>query len=173
MCHPNRGLGMALGMAYNGAAGATRDSMQRTLELQGMSLQEVNEAYQSLIQLLQGLDPTVDFLLANSIWYRQGITVAAVFLQNMRTYFGAEIQGLDFSAQDAAGVINEYQEDIWDEVYSDQKVYLQPYDIRQQYYMIRNNITNDDPVIISFYLKSMRGTYMAHATRSSWTARTC
>ena len=104
-------VGMALGMAYNGAAGATRDSMQRTLELQGMSLQEVNEAYQSLIRLLQGLDPTVDFLPANSIWYRQGITVAAVFLENMRTYFGAEIQGLDFSAQDAANIINGWVRD--------------------------------------------------------------
>jgi len=104
-------VGMALGMAYNGAAGATQDSMQRTLELDGMSLPEVNEAYQTLIQLLQGLDPTVDFLLANSIWYRQDITVAAAFLDNMRTYFGAEIQELDFGAADAAGIINGWVRD--------------------------------------------------------------
>ncbi|MBE0593863.1 MAG: serpin family protein [Gemmatimonadales bacterium] len=104
-------VGMALGMAYNGAAGTTRDAMQSTLELQGMSLQEVNEAYQSLIALLQGLDPTVDFLLANSIWYRQEITVTAAFLENMERYFGAEVQSLDFSAPDAASIINGWVRD--------------------------------------------------------------
>ena len=34
-------VAMALGMAYNGAAGTTRDAMQETLELQGLSLQEI------------------------------------------------------------------------------------------------------------------------------------
>jgi len=104
-------VGMALGMAYNGAAGTTRDAMQSALELQGMSLAEVNEAYQSLIALLQGLDPTVDFLLANSVWYRQEITVAAAFLDNMERYFGAEIRSMDFSAPDAAGIINGWVRD--------------------------------------------------------------
>lgn len=104
-------VGMALGMAYNGAAGTTRDAMQTALELQGMTLPEVNEAYQTLIALLQGLDPTVDFLLANSVWYRQEITVTAAFLENMERYFGAEIRSLDFSAADAAGIINGWVRD--------------------------------------------------------------
>jgi serine protease inhibitor len=104
-------VGMALGMAYNGAAGTTREAMQSTLELQGMTLPEVNEAYQSLIALLQGLDPTVEFLLANSVWYRQEITVAAAFLDNMERYFGAEVRSLDFSAPDAAGIINGWVRD--------------------------------------------------------------
>ncbi len=104
-------IGMALGMAYNGAAGTTRDAMQSTLELPGMNLTEVNEAYQSLIALLQDLDPTVDFLLANSVWYRQEITVTAAFLENMQRYFGAEIRSLDFSAADAAGIINGWVRD--------------------------------------------------------------
>ena len=104
-------IGMALGMAYNGAAGTTRDAMHRALELQGMNLTEVNEAYQSLIALLRDLDPTVDFLLANSVWYRQEITVTAAFLENMQRYFGAEIRSLDFSAADAAGIINGWVRD--------------------------------------------------------------
>src|SRR5437773_4849708 len=62
---------MALGMAYNGAAGATRDEMQRALQLGGMTLDDANQSYRSLIALLRGLDPRVAFTLANSVWYRQ------------------------------------------------------------------------------------------------------
>src|SRR5258708_7311714 len=69
-------VGMALGMTYNGAAGATRDSMAKTLELGGLTLQQVNESYQSVINLLQNLDPQVQYALANSIWYRQGFAVS-------------------------------------------------------------------------------------------------
>ena len=102
---------MALGMTYNGAAGSTREAMQDVLELDGMTLQEVNEAYQSLIALLLDLDPTVEFLLANSIWYRQDITVVATFLDNMQRYFGAEIRALGFQAPEAVGIINGWVRD--------------------------------------------------------------
>ena len=49
-------VGMALGMTYNGASGTTQESMQQALELEGMTLQDVNESYESLIALLRGLD---------------------------------------------------------------------------------------------------------------------
>ncbi len=104
-------VGMALGMAYNGAAGTTRDSMQQSLELQGMSLNEVNEAYQSLIGLLRDLDPAVEFLLANSVWYRQDLTVVTAFLDNMTQYFGADVTAMDFDAPGAADVINGWVRD--------------------------------------------------------------
>jgi serpin B len=104
-------VGMALGMAYNGAAGSTRDAMQATLELQGMSLQEMNEAYQSLIVLLRDLDPAVEFILANSVWHRQEIPVVAAFLENMRSYFDADVTAMDFAAPGAADVVNGWVRD--------------------------------------------------------------
>jgi serpin B len=99
-------VGMALGMTYNGAAGATRDSMRATLELGDMTLQEINEAYRSFIALLRNLDPRVDFTLANSIWYRQGVPVLPDFLDRNEQYFDAEVNPLDFSDGGAADVIN-------------------------------------------------------------------
>ena len=67
-------VAMALAMTYNGADGATQGAMQETLELQGLTIDEVNESYRSLIDLLAGLDPSVAFSLANSIWPREGFT---------------------------------------------------------------------------------------------------
>ncbi|HEX9633458.1 MAG TPA: serpin family protein [Gemmatimonadales bacterium] len=104
-------VGMALGMTYNGAAGTTRDAMQATLELGGMTLQEVNESYQSLIALLRELDPRVTFTLANSIWYRDGIAVVPQFVNLNRQYFDAQVSALDFDDPGSVDVINGWVND--------------------------------------------------------------
>jgi serine protease inhibitor len=97
---------MALGMTYNGADGGTREAMQTTLELSGLTIQEVNESYQSLIELLTGLDPKVIFQIANSIWYRPGESPEEEFIDLNKTYFNAEVSPLDFSAPNASETIN-------------------------------------------------------------------
>ncbi|MGA2384347.1 MAG: serpin family protein [Gemmatimonadales bacterium] len=102
-------VGMALGMTVNGAAGATRDSMLAALQLAGAPMADVNASYRSVIDLLRGLDPGVDFTLANSIWYRSTFqTPGQAFLNDTRTYFDAQVQGLDFSAPTAAQTINDW-----------------------------------------------------------------
>ena len=39
---------LALAMTYNGADGTTRQAMARSLEIEGMSLEEVNRAFADL-----------------------------------------------------------------------------------------------------------------------------
>lgn len=99
-------VAMALGMTYNGAAGTTEDAMRATLELEGMSVAEVNESYRSLITLLRELDPRVRFQIANSIWYLQGYTIEQPFLDANTTYYDARVSALDFSSPTAAMTIN-------------------------------------------------------------------
>ena len=60
-------ISMALGMTVNGAAGETRESMLETLGMSQMELNEINEAYRGLIELLVNLDPKVKMKIANSI----------------------------------------------------------------------------------------------------------
>src|SRR5436309_3309595 len=99
-------VGMALGMTYNGAATTTAEAMRSALELDGMTVDDVNHAYQSLIALLRGLDPRVRFQIANSIWYRLGFTVEQPFLDANRTYYAARVEALDFTAPSAVPTIN-------------------------------------------------------------------
>jgi len=99
-------VAMALAMTYNGAAGITEDSMRATLELDGMSVAEVNESYRSLIELLRQLDPHVRFQIANSIWYLQGYTIEQPFLDADHTYYDAQVTALDFSSPTAPATIN-------------------------------------------------------------------
>jgi len=101
-------VAMALGMTYNGAAGSTEEAMRNTLEFGNMSFQEINESFQSLIELLTQLDPKVRFQIANSIWYRLGFQVEQDFIDLNKKYFGAEVRSLDFSSPSSVDIINNW-----------------------------------------------------------------
>jgi serpin B len=62
----------ALGMTLNGAVNQTFDQMRTALSVAGVSQQDINAGYKSLIALLTSLDPSVTMRIANSIWYRRG-----------------------------------------------------------------------------------------------------
>ncbi len=99
---------MALGMTYNGARGETQTAMAQTLGLGELTTPEANESFRSLIDLLRGLDPKVDFRLANSIWHRLGFTPRTEFLDVNRKYFDAEVSALDFGKPEAVTTINNW-----------------------------------------------------------------
>jgi serpin B len=104
-------VSMALGMTLNGADGTTFEAMQSTLELGGMSQTQINESYQSLIELLSNLDPKVKFSLANSIWYRNDFQAEEDFVNTNKTYFDALVRQLNFASPDAVKTINGWIED--------------------------------------------------------------
>ena len=100
---------MALGMAMNGAAGTTYDEMRATLGFGASATEtEIGESYKSLIALLRGLDPSVDFRIANSIWYRTGFPVDQAFLDRGRNWFDARVSALDFASPSAPSTINDW-----------------------------------------------------------------
>src|SRR3989440_1429105 len=104
---------MALAMAYNGAAGATQAEMRQVLQLESLTLDDVDQSYRSLIGLLRGLDPQVAFTLANSVWYDLDPRYAPTpdFLATTRTYFDARVESLDFKSPSAAPKINAWVSD--------------------------------------------------------------
>jgi serpin B len=125
-------VSMALGMTMNGAAGTTLDAMRTTLGFTDVSLADADASYQSLIELLRGLDPSVDFRIANSIWYREGFPFEQAFLDATTQYFDATVQGLDFGDPASTGTINAWVNEstngkidrIVDEIPGDAVMYL-------------------------------------------------
>ena len=100
---------MALGMTMNGAEGNTFEEMRSALGFGPRSYQELNTAYQSLIALLRGLDPRVEFKIANAIYYDladMGTAVEPTFLDESRQYFDAEVKGLDFRSPQSVDSVN-------------------------------------------------------------------
>ncbi len=98
----------ALGMTLNGANNDTYEAMKKTLELNSLSQDEINKAFKSLMQLLTSIDPKVNFRIANSIWYRNDLTVKDEFVSVNKNYFNALVRGMDFNDPLAAKTINNW-----------------------------------------------------------------
>ncbi len=97
---------LALAMTYNGADGKTREAMAQALELQGMSVDEVNRAFADLKSALDSTDPKIKLNIANSLWARNGLSLKPAFIQRSKDYFKAEVTTLDFANPSAANTIN-------------------------------------------------------------------
>jgi serpin B len=101
-------VAIALSMTYNGADGETQQAMAKALELQGMSLQDINQANDTLKATLENADPAVQLSIANSLWAKQGIGFKPDFMQRNQQFYGAKVTELDFGKPDAPKIINNW-----------------------------------------------------------------
>jgi serine protease inhibitor len=108
LCISPLSISAALTMAYNGADGTTKAEMKQTLGFQPQTDTEINEVFQSLFALFQGLDPQVTFTTGNSIWYGQQYQLQAPFVQANQQYFGATVQPVNFSSPNTKDLINNW-----------------------------------------------------------------
>jgi serpin B len=101
-------VAIALSMTYNGANGETQQAMAKALELQGMSLQDVNQANEALKASLENADPAVQLSIANSLWAKQGTDFKPDFMQRNQQFYKAKVTELDFAKPDATNTINSW-----------------------------------------------------------------
>jgi serpin B len=99
----------ALSMVVNGAAGATRDSIVKTLELNGISLQDLNALNKALLTQLPSEDSKVTMDIANSIWYsKETLQPRPAFLDTIKNDYQGLIQSLDFGNPSSVNTINSW-----------------------------------------------------------------
>lgn len=104
-------ISVALGMTMNGAEGETFEQMRETLAFQGLSQEEINQGYQSLIKLLTEADPKVKMQIANSVWSREEFAVQESFTNTLEDYFDATTRELNFSDPKSTDIINQWVAD--------------------------------------------------------------
>lgn len=99
---------LALGMTYNGAANATKDSLASVLGIENLSEDEFNKTISSLINALLRSDPKLIMKIANSIWIREEFFVENEYKNVNQKYFNASIRNMNFSDGNAAQIINQW-----------------------------------------------------------------
>lgn len=99
---------MALGMTLNGARGATFEAMRTTLEQGGLSVEEINDSYRGLLDLLLPLDPSVEVSIANAIWANEDVPFHEAFFEAVRIAFDAAAQATDFDDPATLDEINRW-----------------------------------------------------------------
>lgn len=104
-------LHMALGMLLNGASNQSEEEVLKTLKLEGMSTDQINENYLKLIEGLPLIDPAVTNRMANSIWQEENFEVTNQFKENLKKYFKAEHFREDFGKPETLKKINQWASD--------------------------------------------------------------
>ncbi len=104
-------VAMALAMLYNGADGTTKEAIQSTLELDDLTIQQVNATYKRLAQQLTTADRAVILNIANSIWMDMSFPTKPDFLSTNQLFFDSEVQELNFADDASVDVINNWVND--------------------------------------------------------------
>ncbi|NES03861.1 MAG: serpin family protein [Okeania sp. SIO2F4] len=104
-------IAIALSMTYNGASGKTQEAMAKTLNFQGMSLEEVNQANKDLGILLNSLNTDIKLDIGNSIWARKGISFDQSFLQRNQYFYQSKVSAIDFNHPQTPEIINNWVKD--------------------------------------------------------------
>ncbi|NES68278.1 MAG: serpin family protein [Okeania sp. SIO2D1] len=104
-------IAIALSMTYNGARGETQEAMAKTLNFQGMSLEEINQANQELGNLLDSLNSDIKLNISNSIWTKIGIPFEQNFLQTNQEIYQSQVREIDFENPKTPEIINDWIKD--------------------------------------------------------------
>jgi serine protease inhibitor len=90
------GVATVFAMAYNGAAGATKTEMAKTLGLRSLSDDDINRANHSLMHALAVADPAVQPEIANAVWVQKDYPLNPEFLTVCESFYDARAANLDF-----------------------------------------------------------------------------
>lgn len=101
-------VAIALAMTYNGSVGQTQAGMAIALELQELSLEQVNKRNAELRKSLLNLEEGIELAIANSLWAQQDVTFKPDFLQRINDFYKAKVANLDFSAPTTLATINNW-----------------------------------------------------------------
>lgn len=101
-------VAIALAMTYNGSVGQTQAEMAIALELQELSLEQVNKRNAELRKSLLNLEEGIELAIANSLWADRDVTFKPDFLQRIQDFYKAKVANLDFSAPTSLQTINNW-----------------------------------------------------------------
>lgn len=102
------GVSFMLGMIQSGANAATQQQTATAIGFKGQSSLAINEWCHSIQTQAPELDRNVTFLDANAIYLNKQYDLQDTYKKDMKTYYEAGIDNLDFSSSKAAKTINNW-----------------------------------------------------------------
>ena len=97
-----------LQMVCHGAAGQTKEEMERVLGTSGLSADSLNKAHKNLSQAITRGQTNVILDLANSIWCRKDAQLKPEFLDRNEKFFEARVEALDFTDLRSVRLMNDW-----------------------------------------------------------------
>jgi serpin B len=101
-------IAAAIGMAYNGSVGETRQEMAEVMGWSGLEMERVNASQAALQQLLTHPGNGIEIGIANSMWMKDGIPVEETYKTTIQQAYEAEIRTLNGQPTQAKEEINQW-----------------------------------------------------------------
>jgi serpin B len=99
-------LYLALGTVLNGADGSTKDELLKALSKYGLSSDELNIYYKTLVSRLSSNKNNTTLSISNSIWFNNGFDVNKGFLNINKNFYNTSAYELNLQADNAKDYIN-------------------------------------------------------------------
>jgi len=122
-------IGMALAMTYNGAEGVTKTEMENVLGFENADSNSINNAYKNIYNNLLLYDEKVELSLANSIWYKQELTVEETYKNIIENCYYGGINPINTSDPASKDIINSWVEEKTNDKIKDLVKYVSPDDV--------------------------------------------
>ena len=104
-------ISYALSMTVNGADGTTREAMLEALRVNGITVNNMNEAYKELTKALLSVDKRVIISIANSVWTEKDFAVKQQFIDILTNYYDAESRSFYIDDKTVPDQVNGWIED--------------------------------------------------------------
>ena len=99
---------LALAMVYNGADAKTKTQIAQTLNVDGLTVDQLNHGAASIIRRLQKNDPDFTLQIANAIYADQKFKLDPNFLKRVGKAYLAQIKTKDFGLKKTVTDINDW-----------------------------------------------------------------
>ena len=104
-------LNVALGMFANAMEGNTLAELLKTMNLEGFTVGDLNDYYQTMLKGIKEADDQVAFSSANSFWYHQWFSPTESYAEKLKNYDAEAYVINPASAAEAAKDINNWVSD--------------------------------------------------------------
>lgn len=96
-----------LAMLNDGAWGKTREELLHVLGFSDAKTRALNEYFQKQLKI-QDTESSTKLMFANAMFVRKGYEFNASFVEDMKLYYDAKAETLDFSSQESVKYINDW-----------------------------------------------------------------
>jgi serpin B len=103
------GMGMSLGMIYNGVGVDERLKIEALLGLEAFDEQDINKTYSQLASVLQAND-NLDIVFSNSLWFPNTMTIDEYFRTRLMAYYDAGVIELNYKLNSSIHYVNRWGE---------------------------------------------------------------
>ena len=102
---------LCLSLIASGAEGDTYAQMASALGFEGFTSEQIGSYYSTMVDALLKADKGTKLAVANAVWAAEGLDIRSEYVSEVKQYYKAKVDNLDFSKSSSVKTINKWCSD--------------------------------------------------------------